>query len=232
MGKENYQVLFLKGHVNTLFLEYTAARENFRSALKLSPTSNVVPLLEYILRLDFAIPDQPAAAADAKAILHRDSENAFANYIMGSIAISEGDDDSAEAFLERSLARDPNSILVLNDLAVTKLKLGKIDEAEALIRKSFTIDKQLYAAWDTLGSVLMAQGKIGEAEEAFATALRLNENDMRVHLHMAQVYFKKGEIAKSREIMSKLSSDTEGFGPGDIKDFKELERALQDVKKK
>ena len=230
MGEENYQVLFLKGHVNTLFLEYTAARENFRNALKRSPTSNVVPLLEYILRLDFAIPDKAAAAADAKAILHRDPENAFANYIMGSLAISEGDENSAEAFLERSLARDPNAILVLNDLAVTKLRLGKIDEAESLIRKSFTIDNQLYAAWDTLGSVLMEQGKIGEAEEAFATALRLNENDMRVHLHMAEVYFKKGEIAKSREIISKLSPDSEGFGPSEVNDYRELASALRAAK--
>jgi tetratricopeptide (TPR) repeat protein len=226
-GEDNYQVLFLKGHVNTLFLDYPAARENFRNALKYSPSANVVSLMEYILKLDFALADKKSAEADAKIILHRDPDNAFANYILGSLALSVGNYESSEAFLERSLNREVNSVLVLNDLAVAKLKLGKIEEAEALIRKSFSVDNQLYAAWDTLGMVLMEQNRLAQAEEAFLTALRLNERDLRIHLHVAQVYFKKGEIAKSREIMSRLSFDAEGFEPEDVRDFKELEKALQ-----
>ena len=117
---------------------------------------------------------------------------------------------------------------MLNDLAVAKLKLKKLDEAESLIRKSFKTDDQIYAAWDTLGEILLARGDVDGASEAFETALKLNDKDLRVHLHVAQIHFRRGELDKSREIIRKLAAGADVFMGDDLAQYEELSQALLD----
>lgn len=226
MGPEDFQVLFMKGRMNMVTKNYTESRNNFTEALQHAKTPNIVPILDSILRMDYALEDKTLALGHAKDILGRDPKHAFANYVMGSLALEREDSLSAEDFFQRSLDTEPDSVFVLNDLAVAKLKLGKIDEAEKLIRKSFTIDKEVYASWDTLGSILLIKGKIDEASDAFQTALRLNDKDLRVHLHVAQIHYRRGELDKSREIIRKLAAGSDVFTGDDLREYEQLTQAL------
>lgn len=225
-GENDFQTLFVKGRISMITRNYAESRELFIQALRSAKTPHVVPLLNSILRIDHALVDKKSALKHAREILHRAPEHSFANYILGSLAIENEDYVSAEDYLTRSLHSEALSIFVLNDLAVTKLKLGKVDEAERLIRKSFETDDQIYASWDTLGSILLAKDDIDGALEAFETALRLDDKDLRVHLHVAQVYFKKGEIDKSREIIRKLGAGSDVFIGEDLREFEALSQAL------
>ncbi len=225
-GPSDFQVLFVKGRMNMITKNYLESRENFIEALKNGRNPNVVPIMDSILRMDHALVDKPNALKHAKDILFRDPNHGFANYVLGSLALEKEDYISAEDYLHRSLKAEPTSVFVLNDLAVTKLKLGKADEAEKLIRQSFITDDQVYASWDTLGSILLFKGNIESAAEAFQTALRLNDKDLRVHLHVAQIHFRKGELDKSREIIRKLGAGSDLFTGDDLREYEELAQAL------
>lgn len=225
-GKDDFRTLFVKGRMHLITRNYAEARENFRAALKRAPNPNIVPLLDCILATDHALVDKDAALNTAREILHRDPKHAFANYILGSLALEREEDASAEDYLERALEASPDSIFVLNDLAVAKLRLKKLDEAERLIRRSFKTDDQIYAAWDTLGEILLARGDVDGAAEAFQTALKLNDKDLRVHLHVAQIHFRRGELDKSREIIRKLAAGADVFMGDDLAQYEALSQAL------
>ena len=227
-GKEDFRTLFVKGRMHLITRNYAEARENFKAALKRAPNPNIVPLLDSILTADHALVDKEAALKTSREILHRDPRHGFANYILGSLALEREEYPSAEDYLARALEVSPDSILVLNDLAVAKLKLKKLDEAESLIRKSFKTDDQIYAAWDTLGEILLARGDVDGASEAFETALKLNDKDLRVHLHVAQIHFRRGELDKSREIIRKLAAGADVFMGDDLAQYEELSQALLD----
>lgn len=225
-GPKDFQTLFVKGRMNMLTKNYSESRENFKEALQNARSPNVVPIMDSILRMDHALVDKTAALKTSMEILHRDPGHSFANYIMGSLALEREDYLSAEDYLKRSLETSPDSIFVLNDLAVAEIKLSKYDEAESLVRRSFAVDDGIYAAWDTLGEILMVKGKIDEAAEAFSTALRLNDKDLRVHLHVAQLHYRKGELDKSRDIIRKLGAGSDLFTGDDLRDYEELAQAL------
>ncbi len=225
-GVDDFQVLFIKGRMNMVTKNYAESRENFIEALKNAKNPNVVPIMDSILRMDHALVDKKSALKHAKDILYRDPNHSFANYILGSLALEKEDFISAEDYLDRSLKTDPTSVFILNDLSVAKLKLAKVEEAEKLIRKSFETDDQIYASWDTLGSILLFKGDITGASEAFQTALRLNDKDLRVHLHVAQIHFRKGELDKSREIIRKLGAGSDVFSGQDLEEYEELAQAL------
>lgn len=225
-GPDDFQVLFIKGRMNMVTKNYSESRENFLEALKNAKNPNVVPIMDSILRMDHALVDKNSALKHAKELLYRDPNHGFANYVMGSLALEKEDYISAEDYLDRSLKADPNSVFVLNDLSIAKLKLGKVDEAEKLIRKSFETDDQIYASWDTLGSVLLFKGDVAGASDAFQTALRLNDKDLRVHLHVAQIHYRKGELDKSRDIIRKLGAGSDVFSGQDLKEYEELAQAL------
>lgn len=225
-GPSDFQALFVKGRMNMITKNYAESRENFIEALKNAKNPNVVPIMDSILRMDHALVDKPSALKHAKDILFRDPNHGFANYVLGSLALEKEDYISAEDYLDRALKADPTSVFVLNDLSVAKLKLGKADEAEKLIRTSFETDDQIYASWDTLGSILLFKGNVDGASDAFQTALRLNDKDLRVHLHVAQIHFRKGELDKSREIIRKLGAGSDLFTGDDLREYEELAQAL------
>lgn len=225
-GADDFKTLFVRGRMNLVTQNFAEARENFRAALRRAPNPNVVPLLESILTADHALVDKDNANRTARMILHRDPKHAYANYILGSLALEREEYHSAEDFLEQALETSPKGILILNDLAVAKLHLKKYAEAERLIRRSFETDNQVYAAWDTLGEILLAQDDINGAFEAFQTAVKLNDNDLRVHLHIAQVHYRRGELEKSRDIIRRLAAGADVFIGEDLKQYQELSQAL------
>jgi predicted Zn-dependent protease len=133
-------------------------------------------------------------------ILQIAPDHPFANYIMGSIALSHGEFESAEAYLQRSVESDP-SVIATGDLAYVKFKLDDVNRAFELVTQALDRSKDLYEVWDTYGQILLEQGKLQESELALRTALKLNVQNPIVHLHLARVLFAQGRTQDSRDIL-------------------------------
>lgn len=198
-----FQGAIAQGHFHLIDNKLEEARENFLMANKTMP--GIVPILELVLRLDYALKDPSSAQTHAKELLQIAPDHSFSNYIMGSIALTKGEYESAEAYLQRSVERDAN-ILATGDLAYVKFRLEDFEKAFELVTQALDRSKELYEVWDTYGLILLQQQKYAEAETAFRTALRLNVQNPIVHLHLARALNDQGRKQDSRNILEEIQT--------------------------
>lgn len=130
---DNYYVLILKGQVLFVRKNLAEARNTFERALMLRP--GLMTLMEWILRLDFALDDKIAAEEHARQLMRNNRANSFANYIMGSIMLSRGRNAEAEDFLRRSVSVNATPE-ALNDLAELLRVIGNLGEAKRRIQEA------------------------------------------------------------------------------------------------
>ena len=198
-----FQGAIARGHFLLIENKLEDAREDFLMANKTMP--GMVPVLELILRLDYALKDPSNALKHAKELLLIAPDHSFSNYIMGSVALSKGEFKSAEAYLQRSVERDAN-VLATGDLAYVKFRLDDIEKAFKLVTEALDRSKELYEVWDTYGLILLKQNKHKEAETAFRTALRLNVQNPIVHLHLARALYEQGRQEDSQNILEEIQT--------------------------
>lgn len=225
-GADDCRALMLHGRAGLYDGRFTEAREDLLAALKVARGSEGAAIYEMILQADFALVDKAAAARHSKELLHIAPDHAFANYILGSLALERDEYESAEDFLLHALAVSPKDVRVLNDLAMSEFYLGKFDNAEKHVREALGLDGQLYGAWDTLGCILMAKKDHDAAADALETALKLGEADPRVHLHVALNHFRSGDKDAARRIVEQLDADAAEFTGQDARDYADLRKQL------
>lgn len=85
--------------------------------------------------------------------------------------------DTAIAFKEYAIARDPAGPVGHFDLAVAYLKVGRIDDAAASARTALTMHPEQFGAWHVLGLTLIAQG---DPEAALAAMEKENVETFRL----------------------------------------------------
>lgn len=218
---DNYLVQITRGQ-----LAYTKGREHYRSARdSFERASALRPglalLHEWILRLDFLLADKQEAEAHARTLLRQDRNNGFANYIMGSLMLERGRPDVAEDYLRRSVSssRSPEA---LNDLAELLRKTGNYEEAEKQVRAAIDLAPDFYITYDTLGGVLSDTERLNEAEQAYAKALEIFKDDLRVHLNLAKLLYKKGNLVKAREIVTQINPRRSELPPFEQEELRQL----------
>lgn len=196
-----FQGAMARGHMKMLDKDFAGARADFMLANKTSP--GMTPILELILQADFGLKDQVMAKTHAAELLKIAPDHPFANYIMGSVAMSEGNFESAEAYLTKSVEGE-ESLFATGDLAYVKFKLDDLDQALDLVTRALKKSERLYEVWDTYGQILMDMGNLPEAENALRTALGLNAQNPVVHMHLARVILSQGRMDESRKIMEQI----------------------------
>ena len=221
----NYLVLITRGQL--AFAKgkdhYESARDAFEQAAKIRPGLPV--LLEWILRLDFALVDKNAAEDHARQLLRIDRNNSFANYIMGSLMLERGNTEKAEDYLRRS-ASTSTTPEALNDLAELLRKTGNKSEAETQIRAAIEMSPNFYVLHDTLGGILADLDRLDEAEAAFDEALKLYDGDWRVHLNKAKLLFRKGNFVQAREVVAKIQPHRSDLPQAEQEELAQLVRQL------
>lgn len=214
------QLAEARGFLAVMGSDWQDARVQLERAASLPGVS--MNALTMLLRLDMLQARKKDAATHARRLLAMDQNNAFANYIMGSIATSDGDYDTAEGYLRKSLeaTRTPEA---LNDLAWVLFKKKAYAEAEKMARESLKLRDTTYQAWGTLASILTREGKYDDAEKAFAKSLSLFTGDPAVRLHFAEMLVLKGDAKKAKEMLDSVVGQEEMM----TEDDKELLRQLR-----
>jgi len=169
--------------------------------------------------------DEERAEAHARQILRFNRDHALANYVMGSLRLGKMQYGEAEAFLRRSVEKEP-AAAALNDLAEVLRRNRRMDEAEAYVRQALKINAELYVAWETLGAILTEKGALDEAEKALDKSLALYDDDLRVKLSMARLQMKKGNLIRARELMLQIRKHQAKLPPFDQREFTRLNEEL------
>lgn len=166
------------------------ARLCFQRAALIRP--DVQALLDVLLTLDVSLEDRRTAEARALTILRQRPEHPYANFIMGTIRLEQGQYGDAEGYLRRSVADEKPMLAALNNFAEVLCRIRKLDEAEKIARQATELAPERYEGWATLAHVLAEKNLPDPATEALAKARQINADDARLNVVDALIAVKRG----------------------------------------
>ena len=109
---------------------------------------------------------------------------------------------------ELLLYMNPDSLETRNNLAMALYLTNKLEEAEKELTYVIGKDPQDFDALDGLGVVLIKKKKYQEALEYLDKAVKINEHDMMVHVHLSVAYEKMKLPEKAHSELEKARSLT------------------------
>jgi len=81
-----------------------------------------------------------------------------------------------------------------------------LEEAQKQARYVLDKDPKNFNALDGLGVIYMKMGRHEDAMKYFNEAVKINDKDVMVHVHLAAVYYKMQEKEKARKEWQKARS--------------------------
>jgi len=159
---------------------------------------------------------------------HIRTMKSFSYYLLGNIV--EG-----VKILEEGLKVYPDSIGMLNNLAIFLSSLGKFDEAVDKVEKGIELDAQEANLYDTYGEILMVEEKYEAAIEKFYQALKINPIGwfaFHTFLKLSKCYKGLGMIEEATTCYEKAKLLTEKVIPGKRKVYIDhLEESIEELSK-
>lgn len=202
-GPDNYFLQVVQGRLwqskGAAYL--TRARDSFLRAARLRP--DVHGLADLTLALDVALKDQKSAEQRALLILRQRPAHPFANYVLGTIRLQEGQYGAAQDYLVRSVAAEHPTLAALNNYAETLLHIRCLPEAQEYARRAIDLEPERYEGWSTLATVLTASGEHSEATTALTKARSLNASDPRLDLIEAQIAINQNDLPTAQRALSR-----------------------------
>jgi Flp pilus assembly protein TadD len=89
-----------------------------------------------------------------------------------------------------SIYINPEDLEARNGLAMALYRTNELVEAEKELREVLERDPMDFDALDGLGIVLMKRGDYAQALESLKKAVKVNEQDVMVHVHLSALYEK------------------------------------------
>ncbi len=93
----------------------------------------------------------------------------------------------------KTLERNPNATLALNNLGNLRLQQGRLEEASAHFRKALQIQPDAPDVLSNMGAVLLRQGDLAAAAESFRKALALEPDSAQAHNNLGTALLQQGK---------------------------------------
>jgi Tfp pilus assembly protein PilF len=121
-------------------------------------------------------------------ILAQDENNIAANNAVALYWMMQNDNDQAEQFVIKVLAREPKDTEALNTRGLINLERGELNVARWLFsEKVLKLDPNSIEAYTNLGVTFVRMGKLPQAVGAFKNALKLDPLNLPATMNMASV---------------------------------------------
>ena len=208
---------------------YKNARICFQRAAMIRP--DIQALTDVLLTLDVELEDQKAAEAHALAVLRQRPDQPYANFIMGSIRLEQGQYGDAEAYLRRSTSGATPTLAALNNYAQVLCRIRKLEEAEKVSRQAVERTPGRYEGWATLAFVLAEKGEPDPAADALARARRINAEDTRLSLIDALIAIKRGDSEAAEKAVAAVRNESE-LSVADRRQLKDLRDEIAGLRQK
>ena len=196
--------LMLEGDINAARKDWPVAAATYKEALKIADVPDLA-----IKRHAAVVQAGQASEADqfAAAWMNKHATDAAFRMYLADAATARKDYVGAEKLYQSALKLQPESPVVLNNLAWVALQLGK-PGALAWAEKANTLAPNQPAFMDTLASVLSAQGEHTRAVEIQAKAVALAPQNLAFRLNLARAYAAAGDKDKARsELAAVVKTD-------------------------
>jgi tetratricopeptide (TPR) repeat protein len=224
-GKDAYFVQVVQGRIwQSKGKEgHRNARLCYQRAAALRP--DVQALTDVILMLDVSLGDQKAAEAHALSVLRQRPDHPYANFVIGSIRLEQGQYGNAETHLARCAAAAEPTLAALNNYAQVLCRIRKLEEAESVARRAVARASDRYEAWSTLAFVLASRDRLDEASEAQAKARVLNASDARLLLVDGLIAVRRGNREAAEKALAAVAG-AKGLSMADQRELASLREAL------
>ncbi len=206
--------------------DLTKARAAYLRALALRP--EVHALRTTVLALDIRMDDKSAAARHARQFLYQDRTLPLANYVMGALALGEGDLRRANDYLTLATAPEANPPIpeAFNDLAETQRRLGRWAAALSAAQRASELAPKLPVAHETAAAALLGLGRLAEAHAELDKAEALDAEarpgrpvDPRILITRARVHAQEGHPDLARAALAKAKAGYDTLDKGAKAEF-------------
>ncbi|HNX33714.1 MAG TPA: tetratricopeptide repeat protein [Kiritimatiellia bacterium] len=225
---EHYLLHMVRGYIlkHNGPRDYPAARASFLRALALN--THLGAVREDLLRIDDTL-DVPAfCEEDAKEVLRRDPEHAFANFLFGTVRLRRGELDLAEDLFKRSLEKERNAPAFAG-LGAVLLERGDFATAEKFLRRSLEMDNTRLFTWHMLARLLLATDRLDEATRALNTVLAGLPENLDVRLTLIRLLMKQKKFEEAALLVSSLLEDEDQLPHHVLSQLKPLAAQLSEA---
>ncbi len=208
------------------------ARDAFALASRAHPDSTITQ--DLMMGLDISLDDKVSAERHARDVLRRNRNAPLANYIMGSLSLSRGEYDQAEAFLRKAADNEKPNILAINDLAEVLRRKERYTEAETYVRRGIDKAPEFYILRETLGVILLDQNRnLDEAEASIKKAIELAKKetgknpDVRLFNSLARVQIARKDMRGARNSLRKVEERLDELSDFEKREFEEISKGIE-----
>jgi len=189
-----------EGDIANTRKDWDAAARAYRTGLQYGSSPEIATKLHAVL----LAAGKGAEAQKFAASWQKDhpKDAVFLAY-LGEHALAQKDYAAAEKHYEAALALQPNSAVVLNNLAWVKGQLKK-DGALELAEKANSLAPNQPVIMDTLAMLLAEKGDFNRAIEVQTKALELQPTNAGLRLNLAKIYIGSGDKARARSELEAL----------------------------
>ena len=214
----NNGIYFSSGHVN-LTLGKTLSEGPFRYGQSHLLTIDFYPLSENARQHAYAISEDSIVAMymnnrAAESLVAGEIDNAYwwareairqdpslliAYNTLGVIYRHHKNLPEAEAVFNYVLAREPDNLQVMSNLAIVLNNQGRMDESQALSRKVAKLQPYPPFHYFNLGQAAMHNGNFKVAKDLFAKEISRAAHHAEFHFWLASAYVGLGEIREAQK---------------------------------
>jgi tetratricopeptide (TPR) repeat protein len=138
------------------------------------------------------------AASVYKAALAEDPDHADALYLLGVIAIQQGDAKQAVSLISRAAALRPDDAVIHANLAEAYRALGDNDRTIDCCRTALRLDPNHPDVHGNLALALVSKGELQSAIDHYREAIRLKPECTGYHHKLASVFQTLGRLDESK----------------------------------
>ena len=134
-----------------------------------------------------------------RSLLETEPNNAQALYMLGGLAINDGDPAAGIQFVRQAIAIDPANADFHFSLGSVFASLGRTTEAIPRFQEALRLRPGAAGWYRQLAAALHAAGRYAEALTAFRSAIRLRPEDPETHSEFANALRQQGKVREAEE---------------------------------
>lgn len=165
------------------------------------------------------------ALQHARLLVQHDPNNALGWKVLGSLLVQQGDNDAAQAALERALQIAPNDAEILNNLGQIYQNKKQLSKALNAYRKAAKLNPDYAEIWYNQGLILQKLGQWDYAFKSYKKAIAIRPNYIKAYNNNAALLHQLNYLDEALETYNKILE----INPNDAETLNHRSSVLRDL---
>jgi tetratricopeptide (TPR) repeat protein len=131
-------------------------------------------------------------------------QQAYQNFTMAAIALTQGDGEEARTYLETAIQKDPDSVYLHQKMALLLKQMKHFPEALAYAQKACDLDPSDPASIILTGDLYTLTGNDDLAVEQYRKVLEMEPGNQRIRLLLTTILVRERQLEEALDQLSTL----------------------------